>query len=253
MSTTQAQLEHLGLSAREAAVYDAALSLGPSSALRISRVTKVPRATVYLVLRSLDEKGLVTSRHENSTTIFTAAPPAALNDFLNSREREIDKGRSLLRDLIPQLQSQWSDNEDVTKSYVGIDQLRRVHADLIMHAQNGDMWYRLMPVDRLIDVFGVENFFWDKSSRAKGVHTRVLFTTSYQARRQQLLASQNSRHHVKELPHRLYSSNTSITVCRDRAVIEALRNKGEVTGLVIASDMIAGMLRDILRILWIHY
>ncbi len=52
-------LSQIGLSQNEACVYFALLSIGASPVLKIARASGVKRTTVYPVLESLKEQGLV--------------------------------------------------------------------------------------------------------------------------------------------------------------------------------------------------
>ena len=52
-------LKEIGLSEHESAVYFTMVSLGPSPILKIARASGVKRTTIYSVIDSLKEKGLV--------------------------------------------------------------------------------------------------------------------------------------------------------------------------------------------------
>ena len=53
------ELEKIGLTEKEAAVYLALLKLGPTTALKIARETGIKRPTVYTTLDALKGRGLV--------------------------------------------------------------------------------------------------------------------------------------------------------------------------------------------------
>ncbi len=53
------QLEKLNLSSREATVYAELLELGETTIEQISQKSKIKRTTVYDVIKTLKEKGLV--------------------------------------------------------------------------------------------------------------------------------------------------------------------------------------------------
>jgi len=235
-------------------VYEATLTLGTASALRISRAAKIPRATTYLILGSLEKIGLITVHHKRNTTLFSAGSPNLLTTMVDMREAEqkriTQQERDVLADLIPQLQSAWKENQERTQLYSGIKELKNVHADLVRHAKPGDIWYRLMPVDNLVAVFGEKDFFWETEQKAKGMQSRLLFTTASPALRVQLLASQTRHHQRKALDGTVYRSGASVTACRDRVVVEVFRNSHEVNGVVISSDVVAALVREMLSMVW---
>ena len=82
----QKELKRLGLKDKEAAVYVACLELGPSPVQQISRKAQVVRATTYVVLEALLERGLVTQYKEGKKTLFSAEPPRQLMRLLEKQE-----------------------------------------------------------------------------------------------------------------------------------------------------------------------
>lgn len=248
------QLEAAGLTPGEAAVYEATLTLGTAPALRISRAAKIPRATTYLILGSLEKMGLIKVHHKRNTTLFSSGSPSLLTAMIDKKEAKqkltTKQERDVLVDLIPRLQSTWKENQEQTQLYSGIDQLKKVHADLVRHAKPGDVWYRLMPVDNLVTVFGDKDFFWETEHKAKGMQSRLLFTTASPALRVQLLASQTKHHQRKALDGTVYRSGASVTACRDRVVVEVFRNNRDINGVVINSDVVAALVREMLSMVW---
>jgi len=97
------QLQKLGLTDKEAKVYLAVLELGPSPVQKIAQRAEVPRATTYLVLDDLQNKGLVTTHTEGKKVHFTAASPEHLNDLINQQKKTIEERSVLLQTLMPGL------------------------------------------------------------------------------------------------------------------------------------------------------
>ena len=89
-------LEEFGLNKNESAVYLALLQLGPSAVLAIARHTALKRSTVYLILDSLIEKGLVVVVPKEKKKLFLALPPSRL-------EEELDRKSNLIRQALPEL------------------------------------------------------------------------------------------------------------------------------------------------------
>ena len=61
MDELKKELEHLGLSDKEARVYLAALEMGPSPVQDISHKAHVNRATTYVMIESLAARGLMST------------------------------------------------------------------------------------------------------------------------------------------------------------------------------------------------
>lgn len=85
----------LGLSSKEAAVYMALAESGQSAATVLSKRTKIPRATLYAVLESLVENGLVTKESSAATTHFRANSPEAFTRLIQHQRDEVEeRGRA---------------------------------------------------------------------------------------------------------------------------------------------------------------
>lgn len=89
-------LQKLGLSPKEAEVYLANLELGPAKIPEIARKSKIKRTTVYVIIESLIEKGLVSFYQSKSTKKFVAEEPNRLKSLLKEREQALDQ-------IMPQL------------------------------------------------------------------------------------------------------------------------------------------------------
>src|SRR3989344_5175574 len=89
-------LEDLGLSTAEAKIYVALLEQGQSKTGRIIDVTKLQSSTVYHVLGSLIEKGIVSSIHKGKIKYYQAEKPESLLAFLEDKKRK-------LSDILPEL------------------------------------------------------------------------------------------------------------------------------------------------------
>ena len=131
-----ASLEGLGLGANEAAVYIAMLSLGPATVLSISRASGVKRTTIYNVLESLKQKGLVRTDVRGFKQLYAAEHPKKLESMLdtwNAVKAEWADERARLKDrseeLIARLKHDLAESRrKYREAYaLWIEQLRNPH------------------------------------------------------------------------------------------------------------------------------
>jgi sugar-specific transcriptional regulator TrmB len=96
-------LEELGLPGAEARAYLCLLGQSPLSATTIADLTGISRSSVYVVLRSLVEKGLIDAGAGYSSRYHAAPPEQALGALLE-RERDALAARERrLANALPQL------------------------------------------------------------------------------------------------------------------------------------------------------
>ncbi|MEX0672441.1 MAG: helix-turn-helix domain-containing protein, partial [Candidatus Paceibacterota bacterium] len=99
-------LQNLGMSEKEAKVYLALLQVDSASATELSRTTDIKRPTVYVIIESLAEKGLVSETTVGKRTQFQAESPERLETYVERRKQELnEQSKELKSDVIPQLRS----------------------------------------------------------------------------------------------------------------------------------------------------
>ncbi len=94
----------IGLTEGEAKVYLALSELGSSTVGPIVKKSKVAYSNVYDILNRLIDKGIVSFIIKNKTKYFQAAPPVNLVDFLDKKEKEINKQKESLKEILPDLE-----------------------------------------------------------------------------------------------------------------------------------------------------
>ncbi|MBU4431940.1 hypothetical protein KKD60_01575, partial [Patescibacteria group bacterium] len=152
------ELKNLGLAEKEAKVYLATLELGQSTVQKISEKAKVNRATTYVVIESLIQKGLMSSAYENKKQYFYAESPEKLNLLFREQAMEIQKKQEYLDRILPNLKALKSrDKEGPTVRYFEGKEGMRAIAEEIFDFKNGDEKLRMIySYDLLLKMFTEE-------------------------------------------------------------------------------------------------
>lgn len=96
-------LQEIGLSEKESQVYLALLKVDSGSIQEIAKNTGINRTTVYPVLESLTEKGLVGEVHDGKKTAYQAAAPERLETFVERQKVLLEEKSKRLKDIIPEI------------------------------------------------------------------------------------------------------------------------------------------------------
>lgn len=172
------ELQQIGLDKNEAAIYLAALELGPSPVQKIAQRGKVPRATTYLVLDELKRKGLVTT-HEHGTKIYyTAQHPSQLDAYLKKQENELQIKQKSLESLIPELEKRGQFPESLrprVRFYEGKDAVAAYRRDILRNRKDQKMVRAIVSVDGLAKMVGNLKSFASKRV-SEGVPSKLIFT-----------------------------------------------------------------------------
>lgn len=246
----QRALTQLGLNDKEAAVYEASLALGPSTVQKISRKARIARATTYLIINSLKQKQLMYEVKEADHTLYSAESPAQLERILEQRENDIHVQRHLLQQLMPQLLAYRSEQDQAPaiRYYEGIAGIEAMRGEMSRLPASSGTWDTIVPADEVIAVFGVD-FLRNPGRVARGIHSRMLFTTkSNQTKEFMLATAKEDLSERKVLSPRRYPSNSGFIVFSNRFAIGNFSANG--SSIVIESDSITAMMRSVFESMW---
>jgi len=98
------KLEQIGLPDKEAKVYQSLLELGQATAQNIASKSGVNRATTYVALESLIDKGLVSSIVKQKKTYFIIESPLQLLELLYKEKKTTEEKISIAKKLMPELE-----------------------------------------------------------------------------------------------------------------------------------------------------
>lgn len=127
------QLEQIGLSNAQAKVYLAMLKLGESKTGQIIEKTNLQSSTVYHVLSSLLEKGVISFILKGKIKYYRAESPSIFIHFLEDKKRK-------LNDLMPQLKEMEEEakSPQSAKIYKGMKGLQAAMSDVLISMRKGE-------------------------------------------------------------------------------------------------------------------
>lgn len=234
-------LRQIGLSQNEACVYFALLSAGPSPVLKIAKASGVKRTTVYPVLESLQEQGIVRSESTGLKQKFVAEDPSKLEFVLDSRHNALKKH-------IPDLRSLYISDDSATsvKQYTGLRAIKGVYEDILHNFKTNDYCLVIGNVERWQSLD--ENFFMNHiEKRAElGVKTRLLFQDSEKAQWRKKFAK-NFNEQVKILPPST-ELDTHLMLTPQKLVIFQLNEP--LVAFVIENKATMKMQKQLFEVIW---
>ena len=121
-------LEQMGLGGKKADVYLAALELGSSSVIEISKKAGIKRTTCYDILLELINEGLISETSKGKKRLFVGEDPEKIQRNLKNKER-------LFAEILPQLQSinNVRGSKPKIRFYEGKEGLKEVYADTLKY------------------------------------------------------------------------------------------------------------------------
>ena len=233
-------LHGLGLSEKEALVYYASLSLGPTTILRIARAAELKRTTVYSVIEALKQRGLMSIEVKGFKKFFVAEDPKTLESML-----DVTKAR--LHASLPDLYALYNTKGgDAVKYYEGLAAIKLIYKQLLHDISPGED-YLVIANDQAWFDLDRDYFQHFTEQRAKlPITTKLLLEDSPAAREHQRFA-RNWNESIKILPPNT-KLTTNLVVTPQRVVIHQLTPP--IVAIVITHVSVIKMHRELFAVLW---
>jgi HTH-type transcriptional regulator, sugar sensing transcriptional regulator len=178
-------LNEIGLSDKEAEIYQILLRIGVAPAKKVVLEANMPRGTVYEILEQLTKKQLLEQfQNEKNITVFRVRHPYALKEFIESQKEKISQTEvkldSLFADFV-NLYSQ-SQNRPGVKFYEGIEGVKKVLWDTLNSKTE---------ILTIADIEAIKKYIYDineeyvKQRNKKAIPKRLLVQDTPYARERQ--------------------------------------------------------------------
>jgi len=140
-------LGRIGLSEKESAVYLAALKLGETTVMAISKKSGVKRSTVYTIIDDLKRKGIMAETYKGLKRKFVAENPKNLQQIVNDNQERLNK-------YMPELMNMYSfpTGEQKIKAAEGAEAIRNGLDSMISDIEVGDYYLVIANFETLNDL-----------------------------------------------------------------------------------------------------
>ena len=240
------EIEKLGLSEKEAKVYLAALELGPHPVQDIARKAGVNRATTYVMIEVLTQRGLMTSLERGKKRLFNAEPPDRLLSLIRVKERELQEQEREFSQALPELRAilAASSERPRVRFFEGPEGLRAIREE-ILAADAKEMWTALDANEVARVLSPQEDAEFARRLREKGVQGCQLYVG---ARTADELQRAHPHWQFRNVPADRCPITGEITVFGNK--IFAFTVHGKLIGAVIESEELAKTLRSVFKLAW---
>lgn len=234
-------LKELGLSDFEASVYLATLSLGPSTVSKIASISGVKRTSVYPIIESLKQKGLMNIELKGWKKLYTAENPEKLKFILSDK---INK----LTDKLPDFMALYNlkGGESFVKYYEGLNGIKSVYESFLKEVKPGDDFLVISDTQKW-SALDPEYFLDFTKRRARlGIKSKMLFQETLRAHEYKN-KEQEFKLKVKILPAKTELITSMITTPKKVLIMQLTE---PIVGIVIENKSIIQMSKQLFEIIW---
>lgn len=240
-------LAKLGLSEKEASVYLASLELGPASAQVIARKADVNRATTYVMIESLLQRGLMTTFEKGKKTMFTAEKPERLHRIVHHERDAVNEKEDTIKRILPELEAILvaAGERPKVSFYEGEEGLGAMREKIFETR-----------IDHIDDVVAYDDLSHLINSESQKRHNerlmkrkisgRVIYTKEAEPA---LPSVKDARWQYRRLPKKMFDFHGEFVVYGHIIAMTAM--KGKLIGVIIESKEMALMAKSIFMLAWV--
>lgn len=177
-------LQNIGLNNKEIDIYLSLLLVDSSSVLDLSRKTKILRTSIYSILDSLKDKGLISEIKKGKKVYFQAESPERIGFFIESQKIKLEEQSNLAKEFIPRLKSlsREKGEKPIVKTYEGRDGVFKANEESFGYEKKGnndEFAYFMYPYDILENLFSNNEINKASSQRInKNIKSKAIYTYS---------------------------------------------------------------------------
>lgn len=243
------ELQNLGLSEKEAKVYITSLELGPDTVQNIAKESGINRATTYVQIATLKEKGLISEFEKGKKTYFTAESPEILTRIIDKEEVNLNFKKLELTKVIPELsrffsKTSKSSERPKIRFFEGDDGIAQIRADFLK--TKDDTIYGFINFDQVIQKFTKNQDRFTQERVKRNIKSKLIYTRS--AGREKIHEEPDKLREMKFISKPKFPFDSDITIYKDKIAI--VPYKGDMIGMIIESKEIANTFKSIFHLIW---
>lgn len=244
------KLKVFGLNTKEVEVYLVLVASGWMTALQLSRKSSVKRTTLYRVLESLIERGLVEEKLEDKTTLYSGTSGESLIGMVKEKEREFKK----MQEVMPEIAEQIGWLKQVKPKEINVRFVRGVRGLQYLNLKHTRA--------KTKEVLIIDSNQWDKvlsrefaeEVRARNVKNKVVVREVTNHYSPDTSWTDNQEYLRNHYQFRILDKNI-LEIAQDIYIFDNTiqytgYDKNDLVGIELESPEYAGMMKQMFEILW---
>lgn len=236
------KLESLGLNEKEASIYLAILRLKQATIIELVKTTKIKRTTVYHLIDSLIEKGLINKFLKDDKKYYLAENPKdGLNNLISEKKETINL-------LVPELKNLYGSSgvQPEIKLYRNIGGIKNIFEDILNSKEKVCRYYASdFSVEEMLGEKFVDDFV-KKRIKAQ-IKSRSIRSFKYKPKREKESSNSEQLREVRFISDEMVVK-PYMCIYDDKVVVIA--SQEEKVGFIIQSKEYANAQKTIFDMVW---
>lgn len=245
---TPNNLQNLGLSADQTAIYLTLLNSGPQSAISLAKLSGIKRTYIYHLCKELEKEGHIKLTQKGRTTYFSAQSPDLLLAKAQEKKAQAETALLTLQSILPELQSKYrlTDTKPVVTFYEG--EMGIIKANLeVLNEKKEILAYLIInkSIDKKMDDF------WKKYYEQRirdNIHVRAITSNTNEGIEYKKRDKEELRE-TKLVPNDQFTLAIEKNIVGDKVVFFST-SRGVLNATIIDNKEIADTERAIFELAW---
>lgn len=240
------QLTCLGFSEKEAKVYLSVLQLSRATATQIADYAKMNRATTYLYLRGLINRGLVSSYGLMGHIVFVAESPEKITRLLEIKKQEAARQFEYFGKILPELRSIFNlaKGKPQIRFFEGKAGLASIQQEILETAVGEVRCFYC--VDYVYDVFPNIAQTYSKERVQRQLKSKIIYTSRLGPKK--FIDDEKKLRERRFVPFENFPFSSDVTIFSNKVAIASLR--GDLAGVIIENQHIADSFKLLFDLAW---
>lgn len=242
-------LRQLGLSEKEAKVYDFLLKKGSSSVAEILKNVSLKKGDLYNVLYSLEETGLVIKEKKEKKLHFRAKHPYNLQRFLESKITEVESQKETLKALLPTLVSTYvlTEKEPGVQFFEGVEGIKKAYNDTLKEGK--EIWAILQTENVDPKIYDWLTKYYVKKRARRKIFAKVIVAEDKRAK--DYVAKDRVEYRQSRLvPKDKFPIGIEVDIYGDKVAFMGFRENSDKIAIIIENKFIAETMRAFFILAW---
>ncbi|MBD3354366.1 hypothetical protein GF361_00095 [Candidatus Woesearchaeota archaeon] len=193
-------LRRIGLTEGEIKVYEALLELGETTKTALAKKSGVAPSNIYDITNRLLKKGIISKVEKNGIAHFSPADPTHLINFLEKKEKEIEKEKDVVSNLLPSLLARFQKVKETVNIEVfqGWNGMKTIFEDLINECKTECNVFGASKgeSEKQSDIFFLK---YSKLRAKKGITTNIIFNEELRRRKRINFFKKSGKYNIRFL------------------------------------------------------
>ena len=239
-------LMNLGLSNKEADVYETLLRIGPAGIPKLLDSTEYKRGDLYNILDGLEGWELV-ELSDDGHRVYTPVHPSKLQEMVREQEKEVIEAKKSVEQAIPELNSMFRlfSGKPGVRFFEGIEGFREAIYDTLTATETV---YAYVDLEAIEDNVEEINKKYVQDRRKKGIEKKILIVDSPGSREYVKKQGANQTQ-ARLLPNKIDLFNTGMQIYNNKILYSTFRKKNTMSVIIDDPD-IYKMQRNMFEFMW---